>query len=340
MQNRVKSDNDSGTGTSEGMANGNSSSVHVDLGGVQIQQLGVGQTNHREGLVELVKVNVLGLEASSLQSHGDSQSGGSGELDGFIGSLAPRHNLEQGLETELLDLGGRSKDDSGTSVVDGGGVGGGHATVLLEDGSGGLELVLVQVLVLLVLGDNNTGLASETGQLNGGNLVLELAGGVSSLGLLVRANGKLVLLLSRDGVGLSTDLGGNTHGLAIVGVKQTVSLDTVNERTVAVLVGDTGLHVVGHVGHGLGTAGNNNVGRAGHDGLGTLDDGLHAGGAYLVDGGGDNGVGQTGLESDLSSGGLANAGREHVTEDDLVNLLGLEVGLGESGWVSMRLVER
>lgn len=54
-----------------------------------------------------------------LQSLGDSQSGGSGELAGLVGGITPAQDLGNGLQAELLDLGLGDQDNSGGTVVEG-----------------------------------------------------------------------------------------------------------------------------------------------------------------------------------------------------------------------------
>ena len=71
--------------------------------------------------------------------------------------------------------------------------------------------------------------------------------------------------------------------------------------------------VVGSVGHGLGTASDDNVGISGQDGLGTKDDGLGTGGAHLVDGGCDDRLGETSTKGGLASGVLTKAVTSQAT---------------------------
>lgn len=120
-------------------------------------------------------------------------------------------------------------------------------------------------------------------------------------------------------------LSGKTHVLALVCVGETVLQDTINELLVAELgaVAHVG-EVVGHVGHALGTASNDNVGIAADDGLGSEGDSLDGGGADLVDGGSDSGLRETGVDGALSGGVLAKVGLEDVAEEDLLDLLRLD----------------
>jgi hypothetical protein len=122
-------------------------------------------------------------------------------------------------------------------------------------------------------------------------------------------------------------LSGETHVLAVVCVGETVLQQTVDELLVAELgaVAHVG-EVVRDVGHALGTASDDNLSVAAHDGLGSEGDGLDRRGADLVDGGGHGGLGEASLDGALSGGVLAYIGLEDVAEEDLLDLFGLDAG--------------
>lgn len=164
------------------------------------------------------------------------------------------------------------------------------------------------VLGLIILGHSDTGLATEAGDLNGGNLIVESTGLLGGLGLLVGTDSVLILLLTVEAVVLSALLGSKAHELLLaIGILKTVLHDSVDHGLVAVLgtVTEAG-QVVGSVGHGFGTTSDDDIGVAGHDGLGTEDNGLQAGGADLVNGGADGGVRETGIDGALTGGVLTN----------------------------------
>ena len=87
---------------------------------------------------------------------------------------------------------------------------------------------------------------------------------------------------------------------------------------------------IGSGGHILGAAGHDDLSIAGHDGAGSLDDGLHAGAAHHGHGVSGDLDGQTGLQGDLTGGVLAQAGGQDAAEHDLVNVLGLHAGAIQS----------
>jgi hypothetical protein len=243
-----------------------------------------------------------------------------------VSSLTPTKNLSNGLQAELLELGLRDENDGGGAVGKGRGVGSGDSAILgLERGSESLCLCLVEVLGLVVLLNGDVGLASATADLNGSNLLTEPTTLLSVLGLLVGSDAVVVLRLSVETVLLSASLGGETHVLVLVGIGETILQDGVNEGLVAEL--GAGAHVgevVRGVRHGLSTTSDDDVGTTGHDGLGAEDNGLGSGSADLVDGGADNRVGDTGTQSTLAGRVLTESSREDVTEDDLLDGLGLD----------------
>jgi hypothetical protein len=226
---------------------------------------------------------------------------------GVPGRVSPAENLGNGLDAELLELGLRDEHYGGSTVVDGGGVGGRDGTAVgNEDGTDRLQLVDVQVLDLLVPVDLDRGLATATAHLDGRNLG-ENAGLGGGLGLLVCVDGVLILHLAGQAVLLATELALHAHELLLaVCVTETVLLHAVDEGGVAVL--DTGAEVgevVWCVGHALSATSHDDGGVAGHDGLGTEDDGLHARSADLVDGCADDAFRETSVDRALPGRGLA-----------------------------------
>jgi len=98
--------------------------------------------------------------------------------------------------------------------------------------------------------------------------------------------------------------------LVRVGVCEAVFKETVDEGVVAVFGTFTeGREVVGYVGHGFGAASYYRRGVAGHDCLGSKNDGLEAGGTDFIDGGADYRVREAGANRTLSGGILAETGQ-------------------------------
>jgi hypothetical protein len=134
-----------------------------------------------------------------------------------------------------------------------------------------------------------------------------------------------------------------SHVLLLVRIGQTVLEHAIDERLVAKLgarpeVGE----VVRGVGHGFGTASDDNVCIAGYDCLGAEDQGFDGGGADFVHSGCDGGLGEASTEGDLAGRVLSEAGctvsvymgrelcrvgllcRENVAYEDLLDVGGLE----------------
>jgi hypothetical protein len=200
---------------------------------------------------------------------------------------------------------------------------------------------VTHVLGLVILRNGDTGLATESRDLNGGNLVVKETGLLGSLGLLVTANGVVILLGTVEAVVLGALLGSNTHKfLLAVGIHKTILLDTINQGLGAELgTAARSLQVVGSVGHGLSATGNNDIGVSGHDGLGTNDDSLQARGTDLVDSGTNGGFREASTDGALSGRVLSDTGnglvnlncypghrrldlpsRQDVTEDDFLDI--------------------
>ena len=86
---------------------------------------------------------------------------------------------------------------------------------------------------------------------------------------------------------------------------------------------------VGGGGHVLGAAGHDDVGVAGQNGTGALNDGLHAGAAHHAHSVGGDADGDAGLQRALAGHVLAQTGGEDAAEHDLVHLLRLHAGAAQ-----------
>ena len=93
-----------------------------------------------------------------------------------------------------------------------------------------------------------------------------------------------------------------------VRIRQTVSEHTINQALIAELCACAHIgEVVRGVGHGLGAAGNDDVGVTGHDSLSAESDSFDSRGADFVDGGADGRGFEAGAEGTLASRVLAEA---------------------------------
>ena len=100
-----------------------------------------------------------------------------------------------------------------------------------------------------------------------------------------------------------------SHVLFLVRICKTILQHAIDERLVTELcTGAKVGEVVRGIGHALSTASDDDVGISGDDGLGTDNEGLDGRGADLVDGGADNGFGQSSAEGTLAGRVLAKAG--------------------------------
>ena len=163
-----------------------------------------------------------------------------------------------------------------------GGVGRGDGAVLVEGRPQlGDAVERGAVADVLVLGDDDIALPGLDG--DGGDLVLELAGLLRRLGLVLRGDGELVLILARD-LPLSRDvLGRVAHVIAVEGVPQAVLDHRVDELDVAHLGAVAQVRGVRRLAHALLAAGDDDLGRAGQDLLGAERDRAQARAAHLVD---------------------------------------------------------
>lgn len=247
----------------ESMTESDSATEDVELLSGDVEELLVGDGDGGERLVDLEFGDLVDGETGALEGGRDGTGGSDGEVDGSAGSVgegcsrakksieARQNNKERGKRIRTDDLGERSKaklgnlvlrgkDESGSSVVEVRGVGGGNSSGLLEDRLEAGDLLGLDLLVLLVLLDNDV---SSTGVLqgNGSDLVLEGAGLPRLSRLAVRLEAVRVLVLTSDLVLLGGQVGGNAHGVVTVDVGKTVLDDGVEGGDVAEGSGSAGV---------------------------------------------------------------------------------------------------
>ncbi len=223
----------------------------------------------------------------------------------------------------------RHQHHGGGAVVDARGVAGGDGAGLVE-GRAQLRQAVEggAVADVLVLGDDGVALLALDG--DGDDLVLELAGLLGGLGLVLRGDGELVLILARD-LPLARDvLGRGAHVVAVEGVPQAVLDHGVDEVEAAHLGAVAQVRGVLRLAHALLAAGDDDGGGARLDLLGAEGNGAQAGAAHLVDAPGRAIDRDAGGDRRLASRVLALAGREHLAEDDLGDVAGLDAGALDS----------
>ena len=344
-------DDDTSAGSAHGVAQRDGAAVDVDLAHVEVQLTGHSDGLSGKGLVGLDQVDVVDGQAGLGHSGTGGRHGANAHDLGIHAALAPANQLGHGLQAVLLHSLGGSQHDGGSAVVDAGGVGSGDTLgtlVLGLLGTGDLEGVNdLGVGGLRTNGESTTQLgdavSGDTGlgelvtlelhdllldlHRDGNDLVIEAAGGLSGLGLLLGSSGELVLLTAGDAPDIIDVLGSGTHVIVIESIPQTVTDHGVHDLLVTHAGAPAGIGGgEGSSAHVLGTAADHDVGIAGQNGTGTLDDGLHAGAADHADGVGGNGVGDTGLDGDLTGHVLAQTGGQDAAEHQLIHVLGSNVG--------------
>ena len=160
----------------------------------------------------------------------------------------------------------------------------------------------------------------------GNDLVLELAGFLGGGGLLLRAERQRILFLAAHAVLLGDVLRGDAHVVLVVDVEQAIGDHRVDQLPVAHShpVARAGQHV-GRQAHAFLAAGDDDLGVAIPDRLRREHHGFQSGAAYRVDGECRHTLRQAALDDGLTRRVLAGAGRQHLAEDQLVDLLAVQL---------------
>ena len=164
------------------------------------------------------------------------------------------------------------------------------------------------------------------------DFILELAGLLRRLGLLLRSGGELILFGARDVVLLGDVLGRDAHVVLVVDVPQAVDDHGVDQLGVAhaEAVARIGQHVRRGA-HVFLAAGDDDVGVAALDGLGRQVGRLQAAAANFADGKRRHHVWQAGLDDGLARRVLAGAGGEHLAHDDFIDGGRIDTDPGQQG---------
>ena len=185
----------------------------------------------------------------------------------------------------------------------------------LDGGTGAGELILLELddLLLDLHGD-------------GDDLVVETAGSLSSLGLLLGGSAEGVELFAGDAPNIADVLGGGAHVVVVEGIPQAVLDHGVDKLLVAHAGAPAGVGSGIRSGaHVLGAAADDDIGVAGEDGAASLNDGLHTGAADHTDGIGGDGIGETGAHADLTGDVLTETGGQDAAEHQLIDILGSDI---------------
>ena len=196
-------------------------------------------------------------------------------IAGSTPAVAQETMRASGVMPRRLRFGGRHHHQRRRAVVDARGVAGRHRAVL---GEGGPQLgdgfVGRAGADVLVVGDDDVALAARDGHRD--DLVLEPAGLLRRLGLVLRSDGEIVLLLAAD-LPLGGDvLGGGAHVITVEGVHQPVLDHGVDELHLAHLHAVAQMRGVRRERHRFLAAGDDDLGVAVDDLLQAERDGAQA----------------------------------------------------------------
>ena len=159
--------------------------------------------------------------------------------------------------------------------------------------------------------------------MTGVDLVLELAGLLGGLRLVLRGDREAVLLLARDLPLARHVLGGVAHVVAVEGVPQAVLDHRVDELDVAHLGAVAQVRAMRRLAHALLAAGDHDPGRSELDLLGAERHRAKPRAAQLVHAPGRRVDRDAGVDRGLARRVLARAGGEDLPQDDLGYLSGL-----------------
>lgn len=318
----------SGTSTSERMSEGNSTTLGVNLLGIELQDVHAVQSLTGEGFVEFIDIDIGGLETSLLEGLGDSESGAdTHDLRGDTSDGVGDPSGDDG-KTELFSGGSSGQEDGSSTIGDLGGVTGSGDTVLLESGLElleGFESGFLSDTVILVdkdfFSDFFVTLLLLDGGLDGDDFVLEEALSLSFVGSSLGFSGESVLDFSADVVLFGNIFRGLSHTHKAVSglfILKYFFGDQIG-------LGSGALHVI--LGHLFNTTGNTDIEDTSSNLGGDLSNGFEARRAESVDGVNGGSIGKAAQELTDSGGVQTSTGLGDVTNADILDFLRVDLGL-------------
>src|SRR5439155_1593135 len=230
-------------------------------------------------------------------------------------------------QPELLRLAVRHDDHRGAAVVDARGVAGSDRAVLLEGGLESREPLRGGVAAWVLVGVEAERLALLGGDLDRYDLRLELPALLRGGRLLLALRRELVLLLAADAIFAGDVLGGDAHVHEGDRAGEAVGDHRVEDLVVPQADAEAGLlQDVGRAAHALHAARDDHLGVAELDGLGREHDRLQPRAAGLVHREARHLLRDAAVERGDAARVQPEARREHVAQDHLVHLRGLEAG--------------
>ena len=319
------------------MADGDRAAVHVDLGRIPAEALVDRAGLCGEGFIGFDEIEVLHGPAGLLERLAGCRNGARAHDRGIDTGVRPRDDARERLDAALVGFLERHEHHRRRAVVDAGGVRRGNRAFLVEGRTqlrDGLERDAV--LDVLVIGNDHVALARLDRHRN--DLVLEAARLPRRLGLVLRSNRELVLLVSADLPLARVVLGGRAHVIAVEGIPQAVLDHRVDHLGVAHLHTVAQVHDVRRLAHALLAAGDDDRRRAFLDLLGAERDRAQARAAELVHAPGGRVDRDAGRNGRLAGRVLAGAGREDLAHDDFGHVAGRDAGTIERAF-DRRLAE-
>ena len=307
------------------MADGDGAAIHVHPRRVPAKILVHRARLGGERLVRLDQIKVPGQPASPLQRLAAGRDRPGPHQRRIDPHGRKRCDARQRGKAATGCLRGRHHHQRTATIVQAAGVAGGHGAVLAEGrAQPGHRLGRRIMADILVLRHHRVTLAALDGDWD--DLVGETPRLLRGARLALGAEGKLVLLLAGDLVGLGDVLRRGAHVIAVEGIPQPIPDHGVDQVEIAHLLALPQIGRVLGLAHAFLPARDHDLALARADLLGGQCHGAQARAAHLVDAERRLAVGNARRMGGLAGRVLPLAGRQHLAEDDLIDLARLQPG--------------
>ena len=321
-------DEDARAAGSDGVADGDRSTVDVDFVGRRAKLAGDGEGLGGEGFVELKQIDAVDGPPGTVESFAGAVDGGHHDPLGIDAAGGVRNDAGERLQSEVTRFGRGHDNDGSGGIVNARRVARGDRPIFFEGGLEGAKRFDGRVFAdgLVVIEKSRRLTFFLCGNFDGNDFGGEAALAPGGCGFFVGEEREAILILAGDAVLLGDELGGLAHVEVVVDVPEAVVDHRVDCGGIPHTEAGARLREqVGSVGHRLHAAGDDDVRIAGLDGLRGERDGAQARAADHVDGDGADFGRKSAEERGLARGILAESCRNNVAHDAFVDLFGLEL---------------
>ncbi len=309
MQNIAKGSYDASTWAAYRVTNRHATAINVYFGWIELQQLVVGNTNHRKGFVDLVKIYILSLYARTRHGQWNGFCRCCCKPFGCLLGIRIADDFSQRLQAKCFTLFFAHQNHRRGAIVQVRGVGSRYGAVFIKYRAKSRQFVETHLTEIFVFTNHNRVFAFYR-NFNGSNFSIKFASRPGCCRTGVWGDGISILLFPWNFHFRSAKLGRIAHVIVVVHVGKAILENAIGDLTMTQTHAITGLvEVIRHIAHAFHAAGNHYFVL---NALCTQHDGFHATGTNFINRCKRSSVANARKNTRLGGRGLAQVGRNYI----------------------------